>query len=108
MRFTIVNGELLDQLKDDKLHIILTGQLPPQPVTSQLRKILISSLLNGSTVQLGDWGSFYLTLGCEGVDNPEDAVPDKVRKINIRFLPGRELKDALVKAEFRDAASLSK
>ena len=28
VRFTIINGELLDKLKDDKLHVILTGIRP--------------------------------------------------------------------------------
>lgn len=34
--FNIVDGQLLDQLKDDKLHIILTGQRPPEDVTVKL------------------------------------------------------------------------
>lgn len=36
VRFTVVNGELLDQLKEDRLHIILTGQRPLKKVTLKL------------------------------------------------------------------------
>lgn len=36
VRFTIVNGELLDQLKDDKLHIILVGVRPAKKLRMKL------------------------------------------------------------------------
>ncbi len=35
-RFTIVNGELLNQLKDDKLHVILVGVRPTQNLRMKL------------------------------------------------------------------------
>ena len=36
VHFTIVNGELLDQLKDDKLHIILVGVRPAKKLRMKL------------------------------------------------------------------------
>lgn len=36
VRFTIVNGELLNQLKDDKLHIILVGVRPAKKLRMKL------------------------------------------------------------------------
>lgn len=36
VRFTIVNGELLDQLKDDKLHVILIGVRPAKKLRMKL------------------------------------------------------------------------
>lgn len=36
VRFTIVNGELLDQLKDDKLHVILVGVRPAKKLRMKL------------------------------------------------------------------------
>lgn len=36
VKFSIVDGELLDQLKEDKLHIILTGQRPSKQLTLKL------------------------------------------------------------------------
>lgn len=73
---------------------------------AQLKKVLIGILLNGQSVQLGDWGSFYLTLSSEGSDTEAEATPAKVKKINIRFNPGIELKEAIAKATFKDAATL--
>lgn len=75
---------------------------------SQLQKIMIRTLLNGQSVQLGDWGSFYLSLHTEGSETEKEAGPDKIKKINIRFTAGKELKEAISKATFMEAASLSK
>jgi predicted histone-like DNA-binding protein len=75
---------------------------------SQLQKIMLRALHNGQTVQLGDWGSFYLTLNAEGSENEADANATKVKKVNIRFSPGKELKESIAKVEFRQASTLSK
>ena len=75
---------------------------------SQLKKVLIAALLNGQSVQLGDWGTFYLTLNSNGVDTEAEVSSAQVKKINIRFRVGKELQEAINKAQFRDAASMSK
>lgn len=74
---------------------------------AQLQKVLSNALLNGHTVQLGDWGTFYLTLTGEGTETKDAAVPAKVKKINIRFLPGKELKESIEKATFVEAKTLA-
>ncbi|MDP0531627.1 HU family DNA-binding protein [Porphyromonas gingivalis] len=75
---------------------------------SQLKKVLIAALLNGQSVQLGDWGTFYLTLNSNGVDTEAEVSATQVKKINIRFRVGKELQEAINKAQLRDAASISK
>lgn len=75
---------------------------------AQLEKILIRLLLDGHTVQLGDWGSFYLTLSCTGAATEKEAVPSNIAKINIRFQPGKGLKTAIAAAAFKPAADLAK
>ena len=75
---------------------------------SQLHKIMLRALHNGQSIQLGDWGSFYLTLNAEGSEKEADANATKVKKVNIRFSPGKELKEAIAKVEFRQASKLSK
>lgn len=74
---------------------------------AQLEKILIRLLLDGHTVQLGDWGSFYLTLNSTGTDTEKDASPARVNSINIRFKPGKELKTAIAAASFKPAADMT-
>lgn len=74
---------------------------------SQLQKIMIRTLLSGQSIQLGDWGSFYLSLNTEGSATEAEATAAKVKKINIRFTAGTELKEAIAKAQFTDASTLS-
>lgn len=74
---------------------------------SQLQKIMIRTLLSGQSIQLGDWGSFYLSLNTEGSATEAEATASKVKKINIRFTAGMELKEAIAKAQFTDASTLS-
>lgn len=74
---------------------------------SQLQKIMIRTLLSGQSIQLGDWGSFYLSLNTEGSATEAEATASKVKKINIRFTAGTELKEAISKAQFTDSATLS-
>ena len=73
---------------------------------AQLEKVLISNLLASNSVQLGDWGSFYLT--CKGTpsDNKEGVTANNIAGLNIRFLPGKALKEALKHATFVPAESM--
>ncbi len=74
---------------------------------AQLEKVLIRLLLEGHTVQLGDWGSFYLTLSSTGSDTEKDATPARVESINIRFKPGKELRTAIAAATFRPVTDMT-
>ena len=73
---------------------------------SQLEKVLISNLLSSNSVQLGDWGSFHLTCNGEGSNTKEEVTANKIKKLNIRFVPGKSLTDALKGATFIQADSL--
>jgi predicted histone-like DNA-binding protein len=66
----------------------------------QLEKVLIRDLLSGNSVQLGDWGSFYLTCNGEGRDTKEGVTVADIKNLNIRFMPGKALKEALKSASF--------
>jgi predicted histone-like DNA-binding protein len=67
---------------------------------SQLQKILIRCLLASYSVQLGDWGTFHLTCNGEGSDTKEEVAAGNIKNLNIRFVPGKALKDALKEATF--------
>lgn len=73
---------------------------------AQLQKIIIRTLLNGQSVQLGDWGSLHLTVNSDGSAAEKEVTANKIKKINIRFTAGADLKAAIAKAEFMDASSL--
>ena len=46
----------------------------------------------GFTVQLGELGYFRVTIKSEGSDLMEDAAPDKIKSIHLRFIPGEEIR----------------
>ena len=73
---------------------------------SQFQKALITNLLASNSVQLGDWGSFHLTCNSEGFDTKEKLTASAVKGLNIRFVPGKALKEALAHANFVFAESL--
>jgi predicted histone-like DNA-binding protein len=74
---------------------------------AQLEKVLIRNLLSSNSVQIGDWGTFYLTCNSEGGATKEAVTAANIKKLNIRFTPGKALKDALAGATFIPAESLS-
>ena len=57
----------------------------------QLRKVMLRLLLDGKSVRLGDWGTFNITLS---------TAARNIKRVNIKFQPGNELKIALQKADF--------
>lgn len=58
-------------------------------------------LLNGNKVNLGELGSFYVTLSSEGVDNVLDFNPDHhITSVNVRWEPGESFRDLLPDADF--------
>ena len=67
---------------------------------AQFKKVLVSSLLSSNSVQLGDWGSFHLTCNSEGFDTKQEVTANAIKGVNIRFTPGKELKDELKKANY--------
>jgi predicted histone-like DNA-binding protein len=74
----------------------------------QFEKIMIRLLLDGHSVQLGDWGSFHLTCNSEGAATKEELTANNIKNLNIRFTPGKEVKDAIQQATFKDLESLAK
>jgi predicted histone-like DNA-binding protein len=72
----------------------------------QLEKVMIRNLLASNSVQIGEWGSFHLTCKSEGSDGKENAGANNIKSINIRFIAGKSLRDALSNATYIPAESL--
>lgn len=66
-----------------------------QGVINALIRQMQQNIAQGRIVALGKFGSFHITFNCKGVDNKEDFNIDQVKKVNLRFLPGTALKQAL-------------
>ena len=72
----------------------------------QFEKVLVANLLQGNSVQLGDWGSFHLTCNSDAADTKEEITAASVKGLNIRFTPGKAIKEAIQKASFVFAENL--
>lgn len=66
----------------------------------QLRKVMLRLLLDGKSVRLGDWGTFNITLSTAGSGEKKELTARNIKRVNIKFQPGNELKIALQKADF--------
>lgn len=57
-------------------------------------------LMEGYSVQLGDMGTFRLSVSSGGTLNPDDYTTDKIKAIRVIFTPSIQLKDKLSNIEF--------
>ena len=73
---------------------------------AQFEKVLIANLLSSNSVKMGDWGSFHLTCNSASADAKEDLGAKDVKGLNIRFVPGKALREAISKASFVFAEDL--
>ena len=71
-----------------------------------LEKVLIRNLLASNSVQIGDWGTFYLTCKSVPSETKEKISAHNISSLRIRFLPGKTLKNALATANFVAAETL--
>jgi len=46
----------------------------------------------GFTIQLGELGYFRIGISSEGSDTKEEATPDKIKTMRLRFIPGKEIR----------------
>lgn len=70
-------------------------------VLSALSLVVPELLSLGHTVNMGNLGSFQLTLSSATVDNAEDISVDSIKNARIRFRPGISMKRNLGEMSFR-------
>lgn len=73
----------------------------------QLQKVLLRVMLDSKTVQLGELGNFRLTAHTESSENMEEVTADKIKRINLRFVAAKFVKEALQKATFKTVESMN-
>ncbi len=66
----------------------------------QLPKVIIDGLLNGQTVQLGELGTFRLTVSGKGMETEKGVDANSVKQANVRFIPSASFKDSVQKVVF--------
>ncbi|MDY3068940.1 MAG: HU family DNA-binding protein [Parabacteroides sp.] len=66
--------------------------------------IIRRELQEGRIVQLGELGSFRLTMSSDGVDNPNEFDTNNIRSTSLIFCPGKKIKLKKDSLKFRHVA----
>jgi predicted histone-like DNA-binding protein len=70
-------------------------------VLNDLTKILRRHLSNGEIVRFGDFGSFQITIGSEGIESEEKFNASLIKTKKVRFRPGVDLREMLQTLKFQ-------
>jgi predicted histone-like DNA-binding protein len=70
-------------------------------VLEALTQVLRDRLEDGKIVRFGDFGSFQVAAGSEGVETPEQFSVSKIKTRKIVFRPGMDLKEMLNNLKFK-------
>ena len=90
----------LRQLSKEIADISTVSIVDTTAVIESLILLIPKHITQGETVQLGDFGSFYVSLTSEGTEREEDFSSNKIKNIKIQFRPGKELKNAVSSTNF--------
>lgn len=69
-------------------------------VLEALTQVLTERLAEGKIVRLGDFGAFQISIGSEGVENPEKFHASYIKTKKVTFRPGVDLKEMLNNLKF--------
>ncbi|MCA9930572.1 MAG: HU family DNA-binding protein [Anaerolineales bacterium] len=65
-----------------------------------LLTLIPQELMAGNIVDLGDFGSFRLSVKAEGSDTAEEVTSNNIKNVHVRFTPGKEFKYAMSRVTF--------
>ena len=74
-------------------------------VISDMCECLVEQLLNGNKIQLGELGTFGISISSEGAESIEKFTSKNIKAVNILFSPGADFENLIDRAEFNPVAS---
>lgn len=74
-------------------------------VISDMCECLVEQLLNGNKIQLGELGTFGISISSEGAESIEKFTSKNIKAVNILFTPGADFENLIDRAEFNPVAS---
>lgn len=74
-------------------------------VISDMCECIVEQLLNGNKIQLGELGTFGISIGCNGAESIEKFSAKNIVEMNILFTPGNDFENLVSRAEFNRVAS---
>lgn len=74
-------------------------------VISDMCECLVEQLLNGNKVQLGELGTFGISISSDGAESIEKFTAKNIKAVNILFAPGDDFVNLIDRADFNLVAS---
>lgn len=74
-------------------------------VLSDMCECLVEQLLNGNKIQLGELGTFGISISSEPADSLDKFTAKNIKTVNILFTPGEDFENLVSRAEFNLVAS---
>ena len=74
-------------------------------VLSDMCECLVEQLLNGNKIQLGELGTFSISISSEPAESLDKFTAKNIKAVKILFAPGEEFENLLSRAEFNPVAS---
>ena len=74
-------------------------------VLSDMCECLVEQLLNGNKIQLGELGTFGISISSEPADSLDKFTAKNIKAMNILFTPGEDFENLVSRAEFNLVAS---
>lgn len=74
-------------------------------VISDMCECLVEQLLNGNKIQLGELGTFGISISSEGAESIEKFTSKNIKAVNILFSLGADFENLIGRAEFNPVAS---
>lgn len=69
-------------------------------VIQNLLELLPARLIEGNSIQLGDFGTFRVSFSSDGVDTADEFATDKIKGLKILFTPSTDFKRELSSIKF--------
>lgn len=67
---------------------------------ANLLTLIPKHLAEGKIVDLGEFGTFRLSINTEGSVAPEEVTARNIERVNVRFTPGQAFKEMLGNVQF--------
>ena len=101
-RWSIQNGAI--EIEEGVLHLSVVRGRETRRLNVEIKNLKI---VTSDDVRIRiDTPVGQLTISADGAATEKEAGPSKIRKVNVRFQPGRTLKEAIAKAAFRQASDM--
>ena len=90
----------LRELSKQIAEISTVSTVDTMAVLEGLLTIIPRQISNGNIVELGDFGTLWMSIRSDGSDKLEEVKAHNIKRVTARFKPGKEFKQVLSNTEF--------